>query len=140
MKIHKLHLGGRDYDAVFNLNALEKLGEMAGPLEDGTPLDAHTIMKIWSTPYGLMKALLVLMAEGERLAGRELDIDEDWMKANLSPAEGIWLQRKIAAIMVEGMRMETSLGDDEEVDEVLEAIKKKVTKEDSPQDSSEPGE
>ena len=87
----------------------------------------------------MIRALTVLIDEGEKMEGRKSDVDEDWLKANLTPAEGMWLQRKLAAILVEGMRMETDLDADEEVDEVLEEIKKKVTRGDSPSEPSEPG-
>lgn len=139
VKVHRLKLGEKTYSAVFNLNVLDRLGEMAGPAEDGTPLDAHAILEIWSTRYGMIRALTVLIDEGEKMEGRKSDVDEDWLKANLTPAEGMWLQRKLAAILVEGMRMETDLDADEEVDEVLEEIKKKVTRGDSPSEPSEPG-
>lgn len=139
IRVHKFKIGEKTYSAVYNLNVLEKLGSMAGPLEDGRPLDANMIMKVWSTQYGLMKAMLVMMAEGERLEGRELDLTEETLKERIGPAEMYWFQHKIAAIMVEAMQMETAMDDDEEVDEVMESIKKKVMKEDSLPDSSEPG-
>ena len=31
VKVHRLKLGGKTYSAVFNLNVLDRLGEMAGP-------------------------------------------------------------------------------------------------------------
>lgn len=139
IKVHHFKIGEKKYSAVFNLNVLDKLGEMAGPAEDGTPLDAHAILEIWSTRYGMIKALMTLITEGERLEGREVDIDADWLQAHLTPAEGMWLQHKLAAILVEGMRMESSMDADEEVDEVLEEIKKKVTTAASPPASAEPG-
>lgn len=139
VKVHRLKLGEKTYSAVFNLNVLDRLGEMAGPAEDGTPLDANAIMEIWSTRYGMIKGLLEVLREGERMEGRELDIDEDWLKAHLTPAEGMWLQRKLSLILIEGMRMEQALDADEEVDEVLEEIKKKVVTGDSRPESSEDG-
>lgn len=129
VKVHHFKLGDKRYSAVMNLNVLDKLAEMAGPAEDGTPLDVNALMAVWSSPYGLMKAFIVMLKEGERMEGRELDIDEDWLRANLAPAENRWLQLKVTAIMVDAMHMETTIGDDEEVDEVLEDLKKKVTKE-----------
>lgn len=131
IKAYHFKLGDRTYDAVVNLNVIEELGRMAGPNEDGTPLDVHTILRIWSTEYGLMKALPVLLREGERLAGRECDIDEKWLMENLTPGEGRWVQIKLSGILVEAMKMETAMDEDQEVDEVLEAIKKKVTTESS---------
>lgn len=139
VKVHKFKIGEKKYCAVFNLNVLDKLGEMAGPAEDGTPLDAHAILEIWSTRYGMIRALLVLLREGEAMEGRELDIDEDWLKSHLTPAEGMWLQRKLSAMLVEGMRMEETMDADEEVDMVLEELKKKVVTGASPSEPSEDG-
>ena len=140
LRTHHFKIAGRTFSAVFNLNVLDRLADMAGPMEDGTPLDAQALMQVWSTRYGLLKALLVLIREGERLEGRELEIDEDWLRERLSPAEMMWIQRKMAAVMIEAMRMETAADEDEEVDAVLEEIKKKVVTGDSLQDSSDPGE
>ena len=140
VKIHHFKFQGKRYAAAYNMNALDRLAEMAGEAADGESLDVHTLMKICSTRYGMIKALAVLIQEGERIEGRESDIDEAWLRENLSPAEGMWLQHKLAAIFVEGMRMETSLDADEEVDEVLEEIKKKVIEGSSPTEPSEPGE
>ena len=139
MKMHHIKIGGKTLSAAFNLNALEKLAEMAGPDEDGKPLDAQSLMKLWTSQYGIIRCLVVLIREGERLEGRETDIDEQWIKDNASPGEGIWMQRKVCAILVEGMSTETMDDDEEEVDEVLEEIKKKVMKGGSPSGSSEPG-
>lgn len=139
VKVHRLKLGEKTYSAVFNLNVLDRLGEMAGPAEDGTPLDANAIMEIWSTRYGMLKGLLEVLREGEKMEGRELDIDEEWLKAHLTPAEGMWLQRKLSLILIEGMKMEQALDADEEVDEVLEEIKKKVVTGGSRPESSEDG-
>ena len=129
MKLHKIKIDGKVYTAAFNLNSLEKLAEMAGPFEDGRPLDANDLMQLWTTQQGIIRCALVLIREGERMEGRECDLDEDYIRAHMSPAEHMWLQRKVAAIMVDGMRMETLADDEEEVDEVLEELKKKLTTE-----------
>ena len=139
MKIHKFKFGDKVYHAAFNLNALEKMAEIAGPDEKGNGLDVNQLLQLFSSQRGLLKGLLILLREGEALGGPAVDIDEAWLSANLSPAEHMWIQHKLAAIYVEGMRMETAMDEDEEVDEVLEQLKKKLLKGDAPSDSSKPG-
>lgn len=141
MKLHKFKLGGHVYSACFNWNVLEKLADLAGPRENGEPLDAQELISLFNTQMGLLKGFVLMLREGEAMEGRALpeEINEAWLKSNLSPGEHLWLQRKVAAMYVEGMDMETEIDADEEVDEVLEELKKKLIPGESPSGSSEPG-
>jgi hypothetical protein len=130
MKRHVVKIDDREFTAVMNLNAMEEIAEIAreNAEDPDAPVDVDTIIKVAASPYGLIRAVMIMIREGEALEGRECDIDEAWMKTHLDPRHGMWLEMKAIAIMTEAMRMETEIGQDKEVDAVLERIKKKGTK------------
>ena len=74
-----------------------------------------------------IKTTLKLEGEqGEALEGRELDVDEKWIAQRLRVADLPRVQNALLAAITEGMRMETDTqDDDEEIDVVLEELKKK---------------
>lgn len=137
MKIYHFTIGGQRFSACLNLDASNELAAMAGdgePGENGEPksLDIKTIFGIAGTAAGLTHTLAILIRAGETLEGRECSVDAKWISARLSPGETPYLQRKVLAILVEAMRVESMEDEDEEVDEVLEEIKKKWTAGSSP--------
>jgi hypothetical protein len=101
----------------------------------------NDIDKIVSTPKGMLDTLYILADTGERLSGRELDVDREWFALH-TPAN----MRKIVSIQIiiiktltDGMSMEAEDDDDKEVDVVLQEIQKKSEKTSSPGEKSQPG-
>lgn len=132
MKINHIRVGGQTFAVCLNLNALEEIAALAG---DGTmdehgnlrTLDVSSVLGYASSVTGMANTMAVLIREGERLEGRTTEVDADWIKSRVSVGELPWMQKKIMAIILLATRMETEGGDDEEIDEVLEEIKKKET-------------
>jgi hypothetical protein len=125
MKVHKFRIDGRTFDAVMSMKVVRQMAALAGDDENGAPLDINEIMRRAGQSASVGQTLVLMIREGERLAGRECEIDEAWIEERTTPGEAAAMQRRVLAIMVEAMKMETMDGEDVEVDEVLEDIQKK---------------
>ncbi len=111
----------RTFALAFTLDAMAELQEL---IPDFNLADVYKYPK---TPRGLADMLYVLAKHGEALAGRALDVDRAWFGA-LSPAPARCAAYQVAVFeaLNAAMAMENDEEDkDDEVDVVLEELKKK---------------
>ena len=114
-------IGGRKFALAFTLAALDGFEEVFGKA-----LDKDTLAAKMGDRHALVSLFRILGEQGEALEGRELDVDEKWIAQRLRVADLPRVQNALLAAITEGMRMETDTQDeDEEVDVVLEELKKK---------------
>ncbi len=125
MKSIKLKVGGRTFELAYTLDAMCEL-------MDAIPdFDMDKFADYARNPRQMLDLLMALARQGEKLAGRTLDVDKAWFGSHISPAP-ISIAKVQAAIfeaLVAGMTMETDTGEEGEVDVVLEQLKKKEKKE-----------
>lgn len=123
MKTIKTKLAGQELKLAFTFEASEQIAEKFGG--DG-PIDGETLNGILSSTDGMLEALVILARCGAEIEGEKCDVDAGWLKKRLGPGSTKAIVDAILAAVTEGMRMETETGDeDEEVDVVLEELKKK---------------
>ena len=124
-KKHTLKVGGKEFHLVFSLGTMERMEEM---IED---FDLSKIDEILRKTKGLLDILFLLAEQGAIIEGRKLEEDRAWFGAH-APASQKWIisaHEAIVSTLVDGMTMETDDADpDEEVDVVLEELKKKDEK------------
>ena len=93
--------------------------------------DLSKIDAILRKTKGLLDVLFLLAEQGAIIEGRKLEEDRAWFGAH-APASQKWIisaHEAIVSTLVDGMSMETDDADpDEEVDVVLEELKKKEEK------------
>lgn len=122
MKEYKVKLAKKEFPLVFTLGTMQKLEETI-PDFDLTKID-----ETLRTTKGLLDVLYCMAAEGAIANGDEMKESRAWFGAH-APASTKWIvstHETIVAALVDGMSMETDDEEaDEEVDVVLEEIKKK---------------
>ena len=135
VKTHTIKIGGREFTLAFTLSSMLAMQNCI----DG--FNFNDIDNLVSTPAGLLNTLYVLADTGERLSGRELDVDKEWFALH-TPAT----MRKLLSIQIivmntlaDGMSMEAENDNDHEVDLVLQEIQKKSEKTSLPGEKSQPG-
>lgn len=117
--------GGRKLALDFNMAAMDELEGVLGEAIDITNLQDAVVSKLRDRKT-LMGVFYVLAREGEIKAGRKPDFDREALARSIRPAQQLQIQFAVIRAMTEGMTMETDDGDgDDEVDVVLEEIKKK---------------
>jgi len=117
--------GGRELALCFNLSAMDALEQ-----ELGQPIELadvkERIVEQTKERKKLLTILRVLAEEGAAVAGSEPP-EEAWLKRHVRPGDLPRAQVAIFEAVAAGMSMETADGDeDEEVDVVLEELKKKA--------------
>lgn len=118
-----LNIGGRDWELVFNLDAIDQMEKRLK-----TKLDSKSITETMGDRQKLVALLYVLAEQGEALNGREIDVDERWFARRITLGKLPQVQTEILTAISDGMKMETDEpNEDEEVDVVLDEIKKKET-------------
>ncbi len=111
----------REFNLVFTTAAWMQIEDAFGGIEAiSERLEAGNC--IAST---IVKLIVILGNQGLMLAGKKGDLSEDWIAMNLRPADVASAASECVAAINRGMGMETSNGDDEAVDVVLEEIEKK---------------
>lgn len=128
MKRIKLKIGGRIFALAYTLDAMCELGETI------PDFDMDKFSEYTKKPQQMLDLLVALAREGEALEGRTLDVDKKWFGSHISPAPASIAKVQVAIFtaLADGMTMETDTGEDGEVDVVLEEIKKKDARDDSP--------
>lgn len=123
METREIKIGKRKFALAFTLGAMEELEKK---IENFRLNDLQDYVK---SPGGMLDILLALMRQGELLQGRTLDIDRTWLAARMKPAPAYIASVQVAVLeaLSDGLSMETEGQNDEEVDLVLEEIKKKET-------------
>lgn len=117
--------GGRELALVFNIDSMDELEERLGVPIDLTNL-RETIVDKLTDRHTLLTVIYTLARQGEFMAGCEPDFDETWLKRHIKPGRQMPLHASVVQALAEGLMMETAEGDDDEdVDVVLEEIKKK---------------
>ena len=102
VKTHKIKIGGREFTLAFTLRAMLKMQQRI----EG--FDFNQIDKLVQTPDGMLQALYILAENGEKLEGRDIDVDEDWfalrIPANLR--KFVTIQLAITETLTDGMSRE----------------------------------
>ena len=121
MKLTKIKVGGREFSLAFTLDAMCELQDTIKDFNLGNLSDYV------KTPGGMLDLLTALARQGEILEGRVPDFDRHWFGSRISPAPAriAAIQMKILDALAQGMKMDMESEDDEEVDVVLEDLKKK---------------
>lgn len=117
--------GGRELALAFTISAMDAMEDMTG-----RPVDLEnvkeTIVDACKDRRTLVKMIEILAREGAAVQGNALDIDAAWIKKHMRPGDLPRAQIAVLEAVSDGMRMESAEGDEnEEVDVVLEQIKKK---------------
>jgi hypothetical protein len=130
MKRHTVTIAKREFNLAFTLNTMIRMQE------DQPDFDFNKLDVILRQPKGLVDVLYQLALSGAALEDSPLDVSKEWMAEHIpanqkSLAE---IQMGVVNALTDGMRMETEEEENEnrEVDVVLEEIKKKDEKTDSP--------
>ena len=123
VKTHKIKIGGREFTLAFTLRAMLHMQQRI----EG--FDFNQVDKLVQTPDGMLRTLFILAENGEKLEGREIDVDEDWFALH-TPAnlrKMLTIQLAITETLTDGMSMEAEEDDERsrEVDVVLQEIQKK---------------
>ena len=127
MKNHVIKIAKKEFPLVFSLGTLQRMEETI----DG--FDLSQIDETLRTTRGLLDVMYCLAAEGAAANGQELQETRAWFGAH-APAYRNWIvnaHETVVAALIDGMSMETDDEDEnEEVDVVLEDLKKKDVKTD----------
>lgn len=117
-------MGGRELALAFTIGAMDALEEKLGePVE--LENIKETVVAQLKDRRKLVKILAILSAEGAALTDGE-PASEAWIKQHLRPGMLPRAQMAVLEAVADGLRMELGEGDEgEEVDAVLEEIKKK---------------
>lgn len=115
-----IKIGGKKIQLVYTLDTMDRVQAMNG----GDALDVRGLVEKMRDRTFLVR-LLVEMAKDANVQVP----DEKWLKGHIYPGQLPKLQIAIMETITEAMNMETLDGDDddEEVDEILEELKKKET-------------
>ena len=136
VKTQTVRIGGRDFVLAFTLRAMLRMQKQI----EG--FDFNDINTLLATPEGMLSVLYILAENGEKLSGRELDVDQDWfaLRIPVSMKKLLSLRFAIVTAITEGMNMEAEEDDEHgrEVDVVLQEIQKKSGKTASPGEKSPP--
>lgn len=124
-----IKVGGRELALAFTICAMDKMEQILDKpinLEDVK----DTITQVSKDRKLLVQVLAILANEGEAEAGREPDVTPAWLSAHMRPGLLPAAQIAVFHAVTEGMRMETAdEGQEEEVDLVLEELKKNPARE-----------
>lgn len=121
MKTRPIKINKREFALLFNFAALSALEDAI----EGFELP-RIVEYVKGTKY-LPRIIEILAREGEKEAGRVLDVDAEWFASHMSPNYKAIMTYQIAVnnCMADGLLMETEDGEDAETDVVLEEVKKK---------------
>lgn len=122
----RLNVGGRELALAFTLGAMDKIEERIGQAVDINNVRA-TVVEQTTDRKKLVEILAILAEEGEAIEGRDDGVDKAWVLRHLRPGMLPRAQIAILGAVAEGMSMESAEGeDDQEIDAVLEEIRKKA--------------
>lgn len=126
MKNHSVKIGKTEFPLLFTLGTMQLMEERI------SGFDLTKIDEILHSAGGLLDVLYCLAEQAAIAEGKPLKEDRAWFGSH-APASRIWIVKaheEIVAALVDGMNMETDDDDGEEVDVVLEELKKKDEKTD----------
>lgn len=124
--MQKIKIGGRDLALAFTISAMDAM-----ELVTGTPVDLEnikeTVVESCKDRRKLLDLVAILAHEGAALDETAAEADAAWLAKHLRPGHLPRVQIAVLNAVADGMRMESAEGeDDEEVDVVLEELKKKA--------------
>lgn len=127
MKEHVIKIAKKEFPLLFSLGTLQRLEETI------KGFDLSQIDETLRTTKGLLDVMYCFAAEGATANDQELKESRAWFGAH-APASRNWIvnaHETIVATLIDGMSMETDDEEEnEEVDVVLEELKKKDEKTD----------
>ena len=124
MKKYTVTIGGETFPLAFTLQTMIWMEhEIEG-------FDFNKINEIATDPEGMVDMLYLMAKTAVALEDRELEKSKEWMTLRIPASMKAIGEIQVAMMdtMSDGMDMETDDEDEEEVDVVLEEIKKKETK------------
>lgn len=118
----RVRVGEREIPLALTLNAMEALERRFG-----APLDLMGVINGLKGVGVLLDVVAVLADEGQDIEGTPDPVDRRWIARHADAAGQVDLANAVVAAVNESMRMETEADadPDEEVDVVLEELKKK---------------
>ena len=118
----RVRVGEREIPLALTLNAMEALERRFG-----APLDLMGVINGLKGVSTLLDVVAVLTDEGQDIEGTPDPVDRRWIARHADAAGQVDLANAVVAAVNESMRMETEADadPDEEVDVVLEELKKK---------------
>lgn len=124
--MQKIKIGGRDLALAFTISAMDAM-----ELVTGTPVDLEnikeTVVESCKDRRKLLDLVAILAHEGAALDETAAEADAAWLAKHMRPGNLPRVQIAVLGAVADGMRMESADGeDDEEVDVVLEELKKKA--------------
>lgn len=124
--MQKLKIGGRELALAFTISAMDEMEKVTGAPVDLDNIK-ETVVESCKDRRKLMALVAILAHEGAILEGESSDIDAAWLAQHMRPGHLPKVQIAVLGAVADGMRMESAEGDeDEEVDVVLEELKKKA--------------
>lgn len=121
----RIKVGGRELALAFTLGAMDEIERRTETKIDLRDVK-QTIIDATGDRHKLVSILTAMAAEGAALENREPDVDEAWLTHHMRPGLLPKMQVAMFEAVAEGMSMETADEDgDEEIDLVLEELKKK---------------
>lgn len=124
--MQKLKMGGRELALLFTIRAMDKLEKITGEQVDLENIK-ETVVEKCKNRRTLLSMIAIMAEEGAAALGEKSDCDAEWLAAHMRP--GMLPKAQIAVLnaVADGMKMESAEGEeDEEIDAVLEEIKKKA--------------
>ena len=116
----QIKVGGRELALDFTMDAMDQMEVALGEKIDLSNLQTSVVDK--TADRKALLAVLHCMTQPDERGER---VTLDWLKMHVRPGQLVMLRRAVLDAMTEGMSMETEEADeDEEVDVVLEEIKK----------------
>lgn len=124
--MQKLKISGRELALAFTISAMDKMEAVTG-----SPVDLdnikETVVEACRDRRKLLALVAILAQEGAALDETAESVGIEWLAQHMRPGHLPKVQIAVLGAVADGMRMESAEGDeDEEVDLVLEELKKKA--------------
>lgn len=124
--MQKLHIGGRDLALAFTISAMDAMETITGAPVDLDNIK-ETVVESCKDRRKLLELVAIMSREGAALDETAAEADAAWLAKHMRPGNLPRVQIAVLGAVADGMRMESAEGeDDEEVDVVLEELKKKA--------------
>ena len=124
--MQKLHIGGRELALAFTISAMDAMETITGAPVDLDNIK-ETVVDSCKDRRKLLELVAIMSREGAALDETAAEADAAWLAKHLRPGNLPRVQIAVLGAVADGMRMDSAEGeDDEEVDVVLEELKKKA--------------
>ena len=123
MEKYSLQIAGREIPLRYTMRELADMEEAIGTMDNFRDL----MLKGSHRLRNMAAAIRIMGNSGLNKAGETADLTDDWLLDHMDPGKLKGYQIAVLGAVADGMRMESAEGDeDEEVDVVLEELKKKA--------------